>query len=482
MSILETEVKSEASVAEDSAGIPVAFVVRGETVFGDAVKHRSRDLGVDFLTPAIDLDALVAPRSELPPLLDVPMTEILSFLEETGRRLNLDTNTYMQEALEHTVQTNLLPRRVIENLFRSAPQFLASEGLEASLRANFADPAVLDRWIERTDGHGNRGALRAFPPRMVHMLAGNSPTGCVSSIAQGALVKAINVFKMPSSDPFTCAAILRTMADIDASHPVVRSMSAVYWKGGDERIERTLYRPQYFDKIVAWGGGEAINNVIKYLGPGIQLVSFDPKTSISIIGREAFASDEVIDEVAELAATDVTVFNQEACLASRFIFVEGDEDRVAVFCARLQERLDVDRFSASADAPPPPAEVRDEVEMLELMDEAKVWGRLDGHGAVVLTEQPVGFHPSNKTVNVVRLASFEEAVRFVNVATQTVGVYPPELKTCLRDRLASAGAQRVVRLGGAARHVAGSPHDAMYPLQRFVHWMSDEDAISAPMF
>ena len=64
-------------------------------------------------------------------------------------------------------------------------------------------------------------------------------------------------------------------------------MSAVYWRGGDERIERMLYRPQYFDKIVAWGGGDAINNVIKYLGPGFQLVSFDPKTSISMIGPRA---------------------------------------------------------------------------------------------------------------------------------------------------------------------------------------------------
>jgi hypothetical protein len=55
-------------------------------------------------------------------------------------------------------------------------------------------------------------------------------------------------------------------------------------------------------------------------------------------------------------------------------------------------------------------------------------------------------------------------------------MYPPERKTAMRDRLASAGAQRVVRLGGATRHVAGGPHDAMFPLQRFVHWMSDEDA------
>ena len=109
--------------------------------------------------------------------------------------------------------------------------------------------------------------------------------------------------------------------------PIVKSMSAVYWRGGDDAVERALYRPQYFDKIVAWGGGDAISNVIKYLGPGFQLVSFDPKTSISMVGREAFASDEALDLAADLAAADVMVLNQEACVASRFIFVEADQRR-----------------------------------------------------------------------------------------------------------------------------------------------------------
>ena len=57
----------------------------------------------------------------------------------------------------------------------------------------------------------------------------------MKSIAQGAMVKAVNLFKMSSSDPFTTVAVLRTMADIDPDHPVVKSMSAVYWRGGDER-------------------------------------------------------------------------------------------------------------------------------------------------------------------------------------------------------------------------------------------------------
>ena len=115
--------------------------------------------------------------------------------------------------------------------------------------------------------------------------------------------------------------------------------------------------------------------------------------------------------------------------------------------------------------------------MLQLVgDECQVWGKPDGRGLVILTSEPVDFHPSGKPANVVHVRSLDDAVRYVNVATQTIGIYPPARKLALRERLASAGAQRVVRLGSAAVHVMGAPHDAMFPLQRFVHWMSDEDA------
>lgn len=467
------------AVAQEAKSKPICVnhFIRGKLVTGDEVHHTSRDLGIEFTTPAIDLNALVAPRSEMPPLYDTKLSEIIDFLVEVGERLDLARNPYLQESLEFVVATNPLPRRIIENLFRRARQFLTRDALISSLNANFHDLRYFDEWVERTDAHGQTGAIRAFPPRIIHMLAGNSPAGCVSSIAQGAMLKAINVFKMPSSDPFSCIAVLRTMADIDPNHPVVRSMSAVYWRGGDERIERTLYRPQYFNRIVAWGGGSAIDNVIRYLSPGLQLVSFDPKTSISMIGPSAFQSDDTIGMVAEAAAEDVCTFNQEACLASRFLFVEGERAGVEKFCAKLHERLGVDRFMASAVVPLPPADLREEVQTLQLMDdETKVWGRFDGRGMVILTDEPVSFHPSGKTANVVHVKSLDDAIRYVNVATQTVGIYPEETKVKLRDRLANAGAQRVVRLGSAAKHVAGSPHDAMFPLQRLVHWMSQEDA------
>lgn len=460
----------------EPATLSAPFFIRGKLVEGSDIEIRSRDLGATFTTPALDLDAVVTPRSEIPPLLDVPLKEIIAFLVETGKRLELAKNPYLQECLELISATNPLPRRVVEHLYLTAPYFLGKEMLESMVQSNFADTDVLDGWVTRMDAHGNRGSVRAFPPRMIHMLAGNAPAGCIASIAQGAVIKGINLLKMPSSDPFTCVAILRTMAEIDPNHPVVRSMTAIYWRGGDENIERTLYRPQYFDRIIAWGGGPAINNVIKYLGPGIQLVSFDPKSSISMVGKEAFANDESIAETAERTAADVTVFNQEACLASRFVFVEGDRAQIEKYCGKLLERLRVDRIFASAQAHAMPLELREEIEVMEAMgDGIKVFGRADGRGLVILSDRPVDFHPSNKTSNVVIVPKLEDAVKYVNVATQTIGVWPPERKSQLRNALASAGAQRLCRLGTANHHVLGSPHDAMYPLHRLVHWMGDDD-------
>ncbi len=102
----------------------------------------------------------------------MPLAEIIDFLVETGERLRLDGNPHMQRCLDLVAETNPLPRRVVENPYRAAPALLNRDSLWAQVESNFADPAVLDGWVSRTDAAGNTGAVRAFPPRVVHMLAG----------------------------------------------------------------------------------------------------------------------------------------------------------------------------------------------------------------------------------------------------------------------------------------------------------------------
>lgn len=456
--------------------IRVPHFVRGNVVWGDDTEYLSRDFGVPFVTPKLVLNDLFSPRGEPGPAFDTPVSDIIDFLVEAADRLTLSKNEYLQESLEMTVQVSQLPRRIVENIF-SRPSFLNRELLELRLERSFGNVDVLDGWVEQVDPYGTTSRVRAFPPRLVHMMAGNSPSGSLMTIVDGALTKAVNVCKMPSSDPFTAVAVLRTLADIDPDHPVVRSISAVYWRGGDATVEGALYRSQYFDKLVAWGGGPAIANAAKYVAPGFQLISFDPKVSMAVIGREGLASPETIAEVAELAATDATIYNQDACVAPRQIFVEGDIDEVDQFCAALCGRLGVERELASAVGPRPPSEIRDAVEGLRWLEpEYRVWGEFDGRGLVVRSPEPMDFHPTNKTVNVVPVDHMVDAARFATVATQTVGVYPTERKAEIRDRLVGAGVQRIVRLGSAHRGSGGGPQDGMFPLHRMVNWVVDDDA------
>lgn len=463
-----------AAVDRDLAtGAP--FIVRGKLVDARDVNHKSRDLGMEFVTPRIDLDALIAPRTEPGPLFDVKLDEILDFLAATGDAMKCDASGYLAECVDKIALTNVLPRQQIQFQMSMAADYLHKERLREYADQNLGDARLLDEWVPRIDSTGRKSFTRAFPPRLVHVLPGNAPVSAVQSIALAAMVKAVNLFKMGSSDPFMTVAILRTMMDVDPDHPVLRSMSAVYWRGGDERIEQAIYRPQYFDKIVAWGGGDAISNVIKYLMPGLQLVSFDPKTSISMIGVEAFESDAVMDQVAEYAANDVSMGNQEPCVSSRVLFVEGERKQIDSFCDRLKDKL-VERSALLGKAPPLPRDMAEEIEALGMIgDEFGVWGVPDGNGMVVLSDIPADFHPIRKTANVVPVRSLGDALKYVNVATQTVGVYPSQRMADLRDGLASGGAQRVVRLGDAGGQSIGAPHDAMYIMHRFVHWIVNED-------
>ena len=458
--------------------VSAPFFVRGELMESNDVIHRSRDLGVSFATPSIPFDRLVAPRTEVPPLLNVPLSEIIDFLVLTGEKIRDPKNEFMAECIDRMCSTHVLPREVVGAQAMHAAAYLDRRRLMAEVEQNFPDPRVLDAWVPKADFTGRKSFVRAFAPRLIHVLPGNSPGVAVKSIAQGAMVKAINLFKMSSSDPFTMVAILRIMAEIDSDHPIVRSMSAAYWRGGDDAVERVLYRPQFFDKIVAWGGGDAINNVVKYLGPGLQLVSFDPKTSISMVGREALADDAILDLVADLTSMDVMTLNQEACVASRYQFVEGTQAEVDRFCAALHKHI-ARRAAESGDVRPMAMDMKEEIESLMMMDdEYGVWGKTDGKGLVIRSEEPVDFHPINKTANVVRVDSLDDAVKWVNVATQTVGFYPFERMPVYRDRLAAGGVQRVVHLGEAGPATIGNPHDAMYPLHRFVHWMVHEDGVA----
>jgi hypothetical protein len=448
----------------------VPHVIRGVTNVEPEVHYDG------FSTPELDLDALVLPRSEPLPAASVPVSEIIELLVATGERLRNDPDGLVAQACEALVASSPYHPDVMRRCFEDL-HLMFKDRFSARIDAELGGVDLLDGWRSVEVDGASAGAIRAVPIRMVHVLAGNAPGVAANTIIRGALTKGINVLKLPSNDLFSATTILRTMAAIAPDHPTVRSFSAAYWRGGDEAVESIMFRAQFFDKLIAWGGESAIRNAAKYLGPGFELVSFDPKSSISFIGAGTLSS-ELLAEAARLGAMDSAHMNQEACTTSRFHFFEGSRAQADAYCELLLAELQVVRRYTTARTTPPPTEVREEIESLEHLGSSyRVFGRPDGSGVVIRSDEPVDFYPSNKTVNVVVVPSLDVGIRAVSVATGTVGVYPHELKAVYRDRLAQAGAQRIVGLGrvAAGGSSAGFPHDGFFPLHRFVRWVADQN-------
>jgi hypothetical protein len=453
-----------------TASVPVCHVVKGMTITGTEQSHGR------FATPAQNLDELVWPRREPGPAFDTPLSEIIDVMAALGDRLTRDPDGLLAEALEHGARTSPLPREVLERSFAGLGRVFDRRSMAFQVQEELGGADVLDGWREVLDApSGRQHRIRAFPPRLIHVIAGNAPGVAAMTVMRGALTKGVHLIKLPSNDLYSATAILRTLAAVAPNHPVTRSFSAAYWRGGDAAVEGVLFRPQFFDKLVAWGGEGTIRSAKEYVGPGFELVAFDPKTSISLIGREAFESDAALADVADRAAADATIMNQQACASSRVQYVEGTAEQVDRYCALLQRRLGVERPTASAVGNPLPSPLRDEIDGLrDMQPHYRVWGGYEGRGLVIRSEEPVEFHPDGRVVNVVPVPSLAAAVAQANVATQTVGVWPPKRKADLRDELAAAGVQRVVVLGHAVAFEAGLSHDGFYPLHRFVRWVNDE--------
>jgi hypothetical protein len=461
-------------------------VVRGATVSADLVSFGGRDGTASFRAPDPKQLLRTLPLRDpagLRDLQELPFAEIVAYLDELGRHLVLAGNVYLQEALEHSEQFSDMTAPLIRSSFEQLPAYFAAAAVREMAETAIGIP-YLDGWVDRTLADGRTGSVRAFGARAVHIIAGNSPLIAALSIVRNAIARSDAVIKTPSNDPLTALAIARTMVDLAPDHPVTRHLSVAYWKGGDTDVEQALYRPANVEKIIAWGGFASVTHVVRYLQPGLELISLDPKRSATIIGPEAFESERTLRAVALRTATDVGALNQLGCVNARVVYcacgldTRGIERADRLADAVYAELLGLpERISTKAKRFDP--ELRAAIDGLRASpDWYRVVGGRDGEGAVIVSRigEPVEFRGSlsGRVANIVPIADPRDAIARMDTSTQTVGVYPESLKAALRDSAPLHGAQRLVSLGHAADPSVALPQDALEPLRRMVKWIVDE--------
>jgi hypothetical protein len=472
--------------------VDIPMLIRGRVIEpgDDSVEFGGR-VGARFRTPDPRRYAaqLVLPNpDDLHDLAETPVDEIIDLLAELGDRLALDRNPLMQTAFELALEAGELTEPVLRPVFEEFPRWFERELLEQAVESTVGK-AYLDGWVEHPVLGGTR--IRAVGTRNMHVIAGNVPVVAGVTLVRSALTKGDCLIKVPSNDPFTATAIVRTLIELAPDHPVTRHVAVAYWKGGDTEVEREIYRPSRIDRLTAWGGMSSMKHIQQYLVPGIELIPLNPKWSIAIVGREALESEAAMREAAIGVALMAGQLNQTACTSARVVYVECDTDddsleRLETLGRTIHEILGELPASESTAPKVPAPDLEDELQAIALDEQFyRVLGDASSAGVVVSrTEDPVEFAARlrNRVVNVVPVADITTVTRWVSEETQTVGVYPASLQRRLRDALALAGVQQMRALDTSLDELAVSgisytlslPHDGMEPMRRMVRWTTDQ--------
>lgn len=437
-------------------------------------------------------DLLLTNGRALHDLYELSTDEILDFLAKLGPELALGKNPYMQEAFDLCLEAGGLTEPVLRPVFDDFQSMFNRQRLDLMLDARIGK-AYLDGWVEQGPPSKSHIRIRALGTRQIHVTAGNVPVVAGLTVCNTAMSKSDSLIKLPSNDPLTACAIVRTMIELWPNHPVTKHFAVAYWKGGDEVLERQLYHPSRIQRITAWGGMSSMTHIQKYLVPGIELIPMNPKLSISVIGNEALQSPEAMKEAAVGISLMAGHMNQTACSSTRVVYVECDADDEQ----QLEQLEELGRqvYRSFQELPPSISttakvanpSLQAELDALSLDDTFfRVIGDTDKGGAVVSrVAEPVDFATdlNNRIVNLVPVQDLTDVCSWVTEETQTVGIYPEALRQRLRDPFALAGVQRMVPIGSTMMkdgkdpvQMARMPHDGGEPLRRMVRWIVDQSA------
>ncbi len=468
---------------------PIApMIIRGKVITDNLIDVGGRGGDLVFQTPDahkyIDQLPLGNP-AKLADLYTLTFNDILDYCEALGERLEFDKNIYLQEACELSYLTAPVTPTMVKGSYMGLRHMLTRESVTEQVE-NSVGVKYLEGWVKQRLIDGTELDVRCFGARTLHIVAGNATGLSLLTILRNMVLRSDAIIKAPSNDPFTALAIARTMVEMAPDHPLTKHLSVAYWKGGDQAFEERLYQPQNLEKIVAWGGFNSMKHVTRYIQPGLELISLDPKRSASILGKGTFESEETMREAAVRLASDIGALNQKACVCARVVYVQSGTDEAGLanlnkFGGYVYDAMQTLPNTLSTIPKRYDQGLKAEVDALRLDDEwYKVIGGKDGEGAVICSQIPesVSFATKldDRTANLVPVDDLHEMMGAVDAYTQTVGVYPESIKEDLKDILPLYGAQRIVSLGYAAGLKWAGPQDSIEPLRRMGKWIVNQIA------
>jgi hypothetical protein len=399
---------------------------------------------------------------------------ILSSLDRTVQ-LWLDPSSPERREAEAALpeETGLSPE-MIRHILPFIFQEYRAARLQLLLRDELNDLHALDTFVPVPGGQ-----RKAYGPNLVtQVLAGNLPGAGLDGVIFALLVKSATLVKASSAAPFLPTQFARSLARVDPE--IGACLAVVTWPGGQAELENIAFSRA--DVVLASGADENLAAIRSRVRG--RFIGYGHKLSFCVIGKEVLSDAQ---DLAQKAAYDVVLFDQQGCLSPQLVYVEeGGVIPPNEFAALLAQALErwqhiLLRGRVTLEASAAIQRARDEAEWQALAGKSVALYTSPGNTAwtVIYEADPV-FVPSplHRTVRVkplVALAQLEPVLErwrpYLEAAA--VAVDPTRLLE-VGDLLGRTGVNRICPLGTMQTPPLGWRHGGRPRIADLVRWAGIE--------
>lgn len=351
---------------------------------------------------------------------------------------------------------------------------LTPEAFGELLDRELGNRRVLDEFCLRGRAHS-----KAIGPRMIaHILAGNVPPPGVVSICRGLLLRAANLVRVSSHDPVFPALFVESLREVDAE--LADCVAVLDWPKQETAL--TQFALAEANAVIAYGDDMTIAALKRLAPPAAQFLSYGHKVSFAVVAKEAMTSEN-LPALAEAAAFDASVYDQQGCLSPHLFYVEErGELGPRKFAETLAQAMDayqqrVPRGQLSPEEAASVSQVRQSYEFRGASDRrVAVWASPTPNAWTVIYEDDPSFTPSclHRTVFVKPTDGYKrvlDSVKRFSSQISTVGVVPlNERAMGFAADLAKMAVHRVCPIGQMQRPPLSWHHDGRPNLADLVRW------------
>jgi hypothetical protein len=399
---------------------------------------------------------------------------IIGAIAETAKRWREPTNPWRLRVLEQAPTATGFSEAMVREAIDLTFGALTHEALGELVDRELGNRRILDEFCLR-----GRTRSRAIGPRLiVHFLAGNVPPPGIISMCHGLLLKSANLVKVSNRDPIFPALFAESLRDVDAE--LADCVAVLDWKRHDLALTHAALAKA--NAVIVYGDDQTISALRQLAPEGAMFLGYGHKISFAVIAKEAMTA-EGLPALAEAAAFDASVYDQQGCLSPHVFYVEergelGPRKFAAALAdamAAYQQR--VPRANLSVEEAAAMTQVRSGYEFRAASDRrVAVWSSPNPNEWTVIYEDDPSFTPSclNRMVFVKPTDGLKRVLdsiqRFASKIS-TVGATPMTERTmAFAASLSNMGVHRVCPIGQMQRPPLSWHHDGRLNLAELVRW------------